>query len=172
MDWNNWNLNRHLGLLGCIPLALPRYKHTHIYTNKHTHIGIDKYTYVLHCQVFLIPEGSECRNPPTPNLWSTHPQYPSVHPLRKTKRAMRNRKRQRIENEGRSQRDEWDLSGLQLQFSTLTVHKTLHIMSWLWAVRHFDYMLERTLVSLPWELPDWKWSCSKSGVNCMPSVCK
>lgn len=45
------------------------------------HSDADKYTYVLHCQVFLIPGGNEYRNPPTLNLWSVHPQCPSVHPL-------------------------------------------------------------------------------------------
>lgn len=47
----------------------------------YTHDNSGKYTYVLHCLVFLIPEGSECRNPPTPDLLSTHPQYLSVHQL-------------------------------------------------------------------------------------------
>lgn len=45
-------------------------------------IKMKKGTYVLRCRVFLIPEGSECRSPPAPNLWSAHPRYPSVHLLR------------------------------------------------------------------------------------------
>ena len=77
-DWNNWNLNRHFILLGLYPPCPPQ---THTHT--HTHIDADKYTHVLHCQVFLIPGGSECRNPPTPNQWSARPRYPFVHPLRR-----------------------------------------------------------------------------------------
>lgn len=76
-------------------------------------------------------------------------------------------------SEGRRQSEEWDLSWLLPRSSPLTVRKTLHITTWFWAVGHFDYMLERTLTSLPWEMPDWKWSCWKSGSRLyLKCVCK
>lgn len=47
---------------------------------------LDNYTHVLHCRVSQIPEGSECRNPPTPDLWSARPRCPFVRPLCKGRR--------------------------------------------------------------------------------------
>lgn len=75
---------------------------TALVTNTHIHKDADECTYFLHCQVFLIPGGSECKNPPTPNLLLTHLQYPFVHQLRKKKEDERQRKtkEEREEREG------------------------------------------------------------------------
>lgn len=71
------------------------------------------------------------------------------------------KRRERKGKEGRRPRDEWDPSRPWPQSSPLIVRKTRHITTWLRAAGHLDYMLERTLISLPWELLDWKWNCSK-----------